>query len=204
MSAVCRVGCGDKRIALTFDDGPHPVYTPEILGILSEYGVKATFFVVGTNAELYPDIIIDEISCGHEIGNHTYSHEYLCDLTATEIKEQLERNEKTISDICDYKFKLLRPPGGIICDSLKSISESLSYKVVLWSVDTRDWTVPEPERIINNVKNNVKGGDVILMHDYVCGERSSTAVALRSVIPYLLDEGYEFVTVSELICAGSE
>ena len=198
-NAICRVDCEDKRIALTFDDGPHPVYTKEILDILSDYGVKATFFIIGKNAEKYPYLIIDEISDGHEIGSHTFSHKYLCNLSVSEMNYQLEHNETVLSSICDYRFKLLRPPGGIISDRLNNLCDRYSYKMILWSVDTRDWTIPDPARVVDTVERNVKSGDVILMHDYVCATHSSTPEALRSIIPDLLGKGFRFVTVSELI-----
>ena len=200
--AVCRVGCCGKKIALTFDDGPHPVYTREILDILSEYGVRATFFIVGKNAEEYPDLIIDEIADGHELGSHTYSHKYINRLSDEEITDELSENEEVISAICDYRFKNIRPPGGIYSDYLEKAAQEFSYNVVLWSVDTRDWTRPDPERIVRAVESNVKDGDIILMHDYVAGGASSTPAALRRIIPDLLERGFEFVTVSELLASS--
>ena len=200
--AICRVECDDKKIALTFDDGPHPVYTREILDILSEYGVRATFFIVGKNAEEYPDLIIDEIADGHELGSHTYSHKFMKGLSDNEITNELTENEEVISTICDYRFKSIRPPGGIYSDCLERAAEEFSYNVVLWSVDTRDWTRPDPERIVLAVESNVKDGDIILMHDYVSGGASSTPAALRRIIPDLLERGFEFVTVSELLASS--
>ena len=196
---ICKADCVSNKIALTFDDGPHPVYTQEILDILSEYGIRATFFIIGKNAEQYPDLVIDELSSGHELGSHTYSHRFINRLCRTEINEELTKNEKVIGDICDYKFKYMRPPGGICKDALRSISEELSYDIVLWSVDTRDWTRLDPTRIAANVSSSVSGGDIILMHDYVAGGPSTTPAALRLLIPDLLERGFEFVTLSELI-----
>ena len=200
--AVCRVDCSGKKIALTFDDGPHPVYTREILDILSEYGVSATFFIVGKNAEKYPDLIIDEIADGHELGSHTYSHRFMNKLCEVEINDEISENEEVISAICDYRFKNIRPPGGIYADSLERAAEEFSYNIVLWSVDTRDWTRPDPERIVMTVESQVTDGDIILMHDYVAGGASSTPAALRRIIPDLLERGFEFVTVSELLASS--
>ncbi len=196
--ALCRAECKEKKIALTFDDGPHPVYTPEILEILSEYRVRATFFVVGENAEKYPDIIIDEIAGGHEIGNHTYSHAFINKLSVDETAAELEKNESVINAICERKIRYVRPPGGIYGDPFLRICEDFGYTVVLWSVDTRDWKRPGAAYIEDTVNSEVGPGDIILMHDYVAGGPSSTPEALRSLIPSLLGQGYEFVTLDEL------
>lgn len=196
----CRVfshgkpGCG--RIAITFDDGPDPHLTPAILDILDEYSVKATFFVVGKNAKAYPDLIDREIAAGHEIGNHTYSHKYLggagCELT----KSEISACDSMIFEHDEYCTKLFRPPGGIMNDDIPGICTSMGYSVVLWSVDTRDWSGRSAPEIINEIMKHVTDGAVILMHD---GVRGHTAEALIRVIPELKRSGYEFVTVSELI-----
>ena len=201
--AVCKVRCKSKKVALTFDDGPHPVYTPEILDILSEYGVKATFFIVGENAEEHPDLIIDEIAGGHEIGCHTYSHSFINKLNSDQMKSELTKSESVMSSICDYKINYVRPPGGIYGDTFCTISEKFGYKIVLWSVDTCDWKRPSSEYIVNVINAEVGPGDIILMHDYVAGGPSSTPYALKSVIPSLLENGYEFVTLTELLSQDS-
>ena len=187
----------EKVVALTFDDGPHPTQTAEILDILEEYDVRATFFVIGKNAEANPELVKRELEEGHEVECHTYSHSYLQHLSYNEAKCEIERNESVLEGF-GASPSLIRPPGGIISDSLKRVCEEKDYKIILWSVDTVDWKAPAPSRIIAEVKNNVAPGSVILMHDFVSG-KSSTPAALRKIIPMLKDDGYKFVTVSELM-----
>lgn len=191
-----------KNIALTFDDGPHPVHTPEILDILAEYGVKATFFVIGENASWYGELVKTEYENGHEIGNHTYSHHMnLKKLSYDGICAEIANAENEIYENIEYRTRLLRPPGGIYSDTLLRAAADNDYDIICWSVDTRDWAHTPTEEIVRNVMSSVKEGDIILFHDYVSGE-SPTPDALRQIIPQLLDEGYNFVTVSELIALG--
>ncbi len=189
-----------KKIALTFDDGPHPVYTEKILDILLEYDIPATFFVVGENASLYPEIIIRTVNEGHEIGNHTYYHRHLSEMKTYQIKKEIQLCEKTIYEICEYKTKLFRPPEGILPDEICRYAAREDYTVVLWSIDTRDWAHTPVSVMVNTVETSISSGEIILMHDYIIN--SKTPEALKIIIPYLLREGYVFVTVSELI--GSE
>ena len=191
-----------KNIALTFDDGPHPVHTPEILDILAEYGIKATFFVIGENATWYGDLVKTEYESGHEIGNHTYSHHMnLKKLSYDGICAEIENAENVIYENIEYRTKLLRPPGGIYSDTLLRAAADNDYNIICWSVDTRDWAHTPTDEIVKNVLSSVKEGDIILFHDYVSGE-SPTPAALKQIIPILLDEGYNFVTVSELMTMG--
>lgn len=188
----------DMVIALTFDDGPHPSQTLKILDILDKYGIKATFFAIGVNAEYYSESIKEAVARGHEIGNHTYSHPKLDKLDSNALKQEILRSEKSIYDVCGYKTDLMRPPEGLVGTDLKEIARDLGYKVILWDIDTRDWAHTSPYEISRNVLKNVSSGDIILMHDYI-GKNSPTAEAIELFIPKLLDMGYRFVTVSELI-----
>ncbi len=189
----------NKNIALTFDDGPHPIHTPEILEILAEYDVKATFFVIGVNLSWCGELIKTEYENGHEIGNHTYSHYMnLKKLSYTEIAKEIDDTEDAIYELIGQKTKILRPPGGIYSDTLTRVSSDKGYDIICWSVDTRDWAHTPVDEIVKNVLSNVKDGDIILFHDFVAG-KSPTPDALREIIPALVDEGYNFVTVSELI-----
>lgn len=188
----------DMMIALTFDDGPHPSQTVRILDILDKYGIKATFFAVGVNAEYYSASLKEAVARGHEIGNHTYSHPKLDKLDGEALKSEILRSEKSIYDVCGYKTHLMRPPEGLVGADLKGIARDLGYKVILWDIDTRDWAHTSPSKISQNVIKNVSSGDIILMHDYI-GKNSPTAEAIELFIPKLLDMGYRFVTVSELI-----
>ncbi len=187
-----------KKIAITFDDGPHPRYTPEILGILEEYGVKATFFVVGQNAEYYPEWVKAEADAGHEVGNHTFSHANLRNEQYDGVCGEISKTERLIYENTDYRTRLLRPPEGIYSQAVCDAASDYDYTIVLWSVDTRDWAHTPSAVIADHVLSEVRGGDIILFHDFI-GKDSPTPEALRLVIPQLLSEGYEFVTVSELL-----
>ncbi len=191
---------GDKRIALTFDDGPHPHQTEHILSVLEHYGVQATFFMIGVNVENYPEAARAVIAAGHEVGNHTFSHIAADRLGAGELLRELEACEDALERLCEYRPHLFRPPKGILNDSLLDIAEHEDCRVVLWSLDTRDWECRDAETIAERVLSSVKPGDIILMHDYVA--KSKTPEALEILLPRLLALGYEPVTVSRLLGIG--
>lgn len=191
-------GQGDEaRIALTFDDGPHPLYTAQILDILAEYDVRATFFVIGENADLYPELLQRTVTEGHEIGNHTQTHP-LKNLSSEQMEKELSDCETTIAEWIDCRPRLFRPPGGIISGTVTALAENHRYRVILWSIDTRDWAHTPVEQIAKTVLDDAGAGDIILMHDGI-KSNSPTPQALRIVIPALLARGYRFVTVSELL-----
>ena len=187
------------KIALTFDDGPDKRNTDEILDILNEYGIKATFFVIGKNCEENPEIIKRIASEGHEIGNHTYSHPRLCKISLSKLKKEIMKTEKIVYDITGVKTCLFRPPEGVYSNTIAEACEALGYRAILWSVDTTDWRSPKADRIAQVVLDNTSSGVIILCHDYIAG-KSNTPAALRIFIPQLIQQGYIFVTVSELIC----
>ncbi len=187
-----------KKIALTFDDGPHPRYTREILSILEEYGVKATFFVVGLNVEAYPSLVKAEVDGGHEVGNHTYSHTNLREAQYEGICREIGATERLIYENTDFRSRLLRPPEGLYSPTVCTAAADCDYTIVLWSVDTRDWEHTPAEEIARHVLSEVRGGDIILFHDFI-GHDSPTPDALRQILPKLIEEGYRFVTVSELL-----
>lgn len=188
-----------NKIALTFDDGPHPVYTGKILDVLEKYDVKATFFIIGENAKYYKDTLMKIVNKGHELGNHTFSHAIIKGKSAVDIMEEIEGCRNAIYDICGENTVLFRPPGGIMADVTAEDGEMFeNYDIILWSIDTMDWACHEPQKIAEYVINNTKSGDIILMHDYI-GKDSPTPEALEIIIPSLIARGYEFVTVGELI-----
>lgn len=188
----------DKKIALTFDDGPHSVLTSEILDILDQYGVKATFFVVGDNVKQSPEILRRIADSGHEIGNHTQTHIDCSKSNYRDIKNELSYVHEKVLEICDYDIKLFRPPGGALSKKMKKAIDEMDYRVVLWSIDTKDWAHTDVKKITANISQNIKGGSIILFHDYIT-RNSPTPLTLKKVIPMLIDEGYSFVTVGELI-----
>ena len=186
-----------KRIALTFDDGPHPSQTKRILDILDAYGVKATFFMIGVNVENYPDAAREVLTRGHEVGNHTYSHYHLKQQGEGKLEEELKRCEEILEKACACRPHLFRPPEGYVSDFVCRCSEREDYRLILWSVDTRDWEIRDAAKISERVLRQVKSGDIVLMHDYVA--RSRTPEALEILLPKLLEQGYQIVTVGELL-----
>lgn len=190
----------EKIVALTFDDGPHPKYTDEILDILEKYEIKATFFVIGKNAESYPEKLKRITKCGHEIGNHTYSHVTAGKTCVSDLSAELQRTHSIVKNITGKDCVLFRPPTGY-CNTVavKSAAE-MNYKIIVWTVDTRDWAHTSAENIIKNVKAHISCGSIVLFHDYI-SPPSPTPAALKELVPYLLNESYRFVTVSELLSA---
>jgi peptidoglycan/xylan/chitin deacetylase (PgdA/CDA1 family) len=182
-----------KFIALTFDDGPHPQYTGEILEILSEKKVPATFFIVGSRAELHPELLkrMQKIDC--EIGNHTYDHANLTKISNGEFLRQMDKCSEAIYKITGEYPVIYRPPFGIISRSNEKLLEEKMSKI-LWTVDSADWRTQNKDRVVTNVLKTVNNKSVILMHDFY----SQTVAALPEIIDKLKEQGYEFVTVSEL------
>ncbi len=186
-----------RKIALTFDDGPHPTQTKRILDILERYGVHATFFMIGVNIENYPDVAKEVLARGHEIGNHTYSHSHLQGMTAESLSSELGRCEEVLERVLSYHPCLFRPPEGVLSDAVNVCAEQGDYSLVLWSVDTKDWETKQVGSITEKVLRKIKAGDIVLMHDYVA--KSKTPEALEILLPKLLALGYEPVTVGELL-----
>ncbi len=186
------------EIALSFDDGPHPYYTPKILEILSEYGIRATFFMVGENVTYYPAAAEAVVAAGHEIGNHTFTHRGISGMNEHEFLREIAACEDAIASVSECRPHFIRPPEGRLNDTMRRVIGSLDYRIVLWDVDTRDWAHTPPDAICAHILDTVQAGDIILMHDFI-GHDSPTPEALRLVIPALLDRGYRFVTVGELV-----
>lgn len=196
---LCRFVPNDKNyIALTFDDGPHPIYTERILDVLAEYGVRATFFQIGENLVYYGATGARVADAGHEIGNHTYTHRNLQKLKDPSIVEEILLCERAIKETTGVMPRLFRPPEGTKETRLCDILERLGYAPIYWSIDTYDWKGKSAEEIANGVIKKVKSGDIILMHDFT-SLKSQADKALRIMIPALLKQGYQFVTVSELL-----
>ncbi len=182
----------NKRVALTFDDGPHSKVTQQILKTLKKYNAKATFFVVGDSAKKYPQVLKEVYDAGHEIGNHTFSHAKLTTLSVKQIQSQIQSTDTVVKSITGHNTTVFRPPYGAYNNSVKS---QLEVPNVLWTIDTLDWKHHNPTKTLQIVKANVKNGSIILMHDI----HQTTADALDSVLATLQKQGYEFVTVSELL-----
>lgn len=181
-----------KKIAITFDDGPHPRYTEQLLDGLKERGVVATFFVTGEHAELHPDIIERMIQEGHLVGNHTYSHIQLTNGNREVFKEELIRTNEILKNITGQDVQYVRPPYG---SWDKNFEKELNMFPVLWTVDPLDWCSKNVDCITDKIVNKVEENDIILMHDYY---DTSVTAALKAV-DELLEEGYAFVTVDEIL-----
>ncbi len=186
------------EIALSFDDGPHPRLTPIILDILEEYGIKATFFMVGENVKYYPDAARAVVEAGHEIGNHTFSHRKFGRMNEHEMLDEIASCEDAISSVSETPVHFIRPPEGQMNDTMRRVIGTLDYRIILWDVDTRDWAHTPPAEISRHILETVQAGDIILMHDFI-GHDSPTPEALRMVLPELIARGYRFVTVGELV-----
>ncbi|WP_413380963.1 polysaccharide deacetylase family protein [Alkalihalobacillus sp. 1P02AB] len=184
-----------KYVALTFDDGPHPKVTPQVLDTLSEYGAKATFYMLGTQVEYYPGLVQEVARLGHEIGNHSMSHPNLVTLEPKRIKHELEETSLQIEEAVGFRPSTMRPPYGSYNDGVISLISDIGIPMVLWSVDSLDWKSRDKDEINKVILNNVHDGAIILMHDI----HQATADALPHLMKELDQQGYEFVTVSELL-----
>lgn len=199
------VAHGDRarpQIALTFDDGPNPPYTGRILDVLESYGVCATFFCVGLNAGARGDDLQRMTEQGHGVGNHTWSHPFLPDLSATELADQLNRTTDVIEAATGTAPRYFRPPYGSRTPTVIGSLTDLGARVALWDVDTEDWAMPGPEVIAKTVLHNTEPGSIVLMHDGG-GDRSQTVAALPAVIEGLLARGLDFVRVDDLVTPNS-
>lgn len=181
-----------KKIALTFDDGPHPYYTEQLLDGLKERGVKATFFVLGKHAEQYPELVERMSDEGHLVGNHTYSHMQLNQRNSEAFKEELIKTSRLIEELTGQEVQYVRPPYGTWN---KKFEEELNMFPVLWTIDPLDWSSSNVAGIVNKVTNKAKDNSIILMHD----EYKTTVTAALQIIDKLKEEGYEFVTVEEIL-----
>ena len=184
-------------VALTFDDGPNPYYTSQILAVLQQYGVHATFFTIGEQVQAYPDLIQQEYAAGNVIGNHSWNHPDLTKLSANEVHSQLSTTADAIQQATGTRPTFFRPPYGAINNAVQAQATELGFTSTLWSVDTLDWQGPGKSAIINTVLTNVQNGSIILLHDGG-GDRSQTVAALPTIITQLQARGYQLVTVQQI------
>ncbi len=207
-----------RRIALTFDDGPSPLYTEPILQILETHNVKATFFMIGEKVLQYPKIARRVADLGHSIGNHTYSHRPLPLMTTEEMRFEIELTNQIILDNTGLSPTVVRPPRGHRDPRVLQVCRDLGYPVVMWSVTALDWASPGTELIIKQTVRACHNGAIILFHDGLGGhhharigdsalkrivlgvsDRTQTIHALARIIPSLLNDGYELVSVPDLL-----
>jgi peptidoglycan/xylan/chitin deacetylase (PgdA/CDA1 family) len=195
----------DKVVALTFDDGPSPKWTPLILDELKKAGVKATFFMLGEHVAKYPDVARRVAEEGHEIENHTYTHHVLIYYKDYELVKEVKDAESIIRDVTGITTRYFRPPKAWLTDQEKIQLQEMGYKVVLWSLNSKDWVTFDDKYMIKYILHHVRPGDIILFHDSggtfstEGGDRHETVLAISRVIERLRERGYRFVTVSELV-----
>ncbi|MBD3231586.1 polysaccharide deacetylase family protein [Candidatus Dependentiae bacterium] len=203
--SIRRINTKEKIVALTFDDGPNPPYTEQILDILKQHNVKATFFMVGKHIEKCPYMVKKVYQEGHEIGNHSWSHKVLICRSSKYIRKEIEQTDKLIYQL-GYKGKIyFRAPKGLKFVNLPRILNSQNRHHILFDVISWDWCCPGANKIVRCVLKKVKSGSIILLHDgngdvnFIGTDRSQTVIATDIIIQKLKARGYGFVTISELI-----
>ena len=184
-----------RYIALTFDDGPHPNYTPRILEILRRYDVKATFFVVGMMAERYPKLVKAELGGGHDVGNHTYHHVNLNMTPPAYVATEIKACGEVLAAIGGKPPHLFRPPGGDYNDHVAEVSDALGYQMILWTDDPGDYASPGEDIIEQRILDAATPGGIILIHDGI----QQTVDMLPRLIKELRRQGYEFITIDEML-----
>jgi len=186
-------------IAMTFDDGPSDKLTPELLDILAQYHIHATFFVIGRNAVEHPEILRRAVREGHEIGNHSWSHPAFGKMRDENVRTELQKTDDAIRSAIGVRPVLMRPPyGSITARQKKWINSEFGYRIILWDVDPLDWKRPGPTVVTSRIVRETRPGSIILSHDIHPG----TIKAMPGTFDQLQAKGFKFVTVSELIAMG--
>ena len=194
---------GSKHLALTYDDGPNDPHTLRLLEILAKYNVKATFFLIGRYVHQRTDIVRELAAAGHTIGNHTFTHPLLSLKSEAEIRRQLSDCHAALSDAVGEHSNLFRPPFGGRRPAVLRIARQLHLEPIMWNVTGYDWNAPAAEIIERKVTKQIGGGDVILLHDgdhrQMGADRSQTVLATDRLIDRYKAQGYEFVTIPEMM-----
>lgn len=194
--AYCYAHRSEKEIALSFDDGPHHQYTPQVLSTLAQYKAPATFFVVGKNIPGNEKILQQMDTDGHTIGNHSYSHSFLVDFKGVQgFKNELSQTAETIFNITGKRTKLFRPPYGVTTPHLAKASNLLSYKIIGWTIRSFDTTAASAQGITRRVQARIKPGAIILFHD----TSDKTVQVLEQTLNFAKENGYKIVTVEQLL-----
>ena len=183
-----------KLIALTFDDGPGE-YTERLMDILSDYGAKATFFVLGNCIENKENILKRMADEGHEIGNHTFSHRPLTYMTEDEVIAEIADTTEKISSACSFSPSFVRAPYGDVNESVQNIGKRLNVAFAGWAVDTVDWNTKDADKVCDAIVSGANEGDIILCHDV----HKSTVDAIEKALPILLEKEFSLVTLTDLL-----
>ena len=183
---------GDKAIALTIDDGPSSKYTPQVLALLAQYKIPATFCMIGQSADKHASLVAEVSAAGHLVANHTWTHPNLSKMTLAQVTAEIERTNDAITKGGAKQPVLFRAPGGNWSPTVYQVCTQLGLRPLDWSVDPRDWSRPGTDHIVQTVMAHTKTGSIILEHDGG-GDRSQTVAALQQFLPKLIDAGYHFV-----------
>jgi peptidoglycan/xylan/chitin deacetylase (PgdA/CDA1 family) len=194
---------GSKQLALTYDDGPNDPYTLRLLEVLARHDVRATFFLIGRYVTQRPDIVRELAKAGHAIGNHTFSHPNLIFASSRRTKLELQQCEQALNDAIGEHAPLFRPPFGGRRPGTLPIARRLGLEPIMWRVSGHDWKERPAEYIEHKIRRQVRGGDVILLHDgghrTFGADRSQTVIATAHLLTQLKSEGYEFLTIPEIM-----
>lgn len=194
---------GAKQLALTYDDGPNDPHTLKLLEVLAQHNVRATFFLIGRYVRERPDLVREIARAGHAIGNHTFTHPLLTLKSESEIRQQISDCRSAIHDAIGDHSNLFRPPFGGRRPAVLRIVRELELEPVMWSVTGYDWDAPPAAQIEAKVAGQIRGGDVILLHDgghkQMGADRSQTVIATEHLIARYKSGGYEFVTIPEMM-----
>lgn len=194
---------GTKKLALTYDDGPNDPHTEALLDVLDQHDVKATFFLIGRYVRQRPDLVRRQLVLGHAIGNHTWDHPNLIFSTPGSLRAQLERTSQEIFDACGQKPTLFRPPFGGRRPGVLQTANALGMTPIMWNVTCYDWSAKSSESIERHAVRQIRGGNVILLHDGghlgFGADRRHTVKATDNLIRRYKDQGYEFVTIPEML-----
>lgn len=194
----------EKIVALTFDDGPHPTFTPQILQILNKYHTRATFFMIGERMVQYPDIVKDVVASENVIGNHTYTHpKDIQACTQAQLIRELDQCEQVIEQMTGKRTHIFRPPKGLVDGDVLLIAKEEGYRTILWTVSADHHDAPTPEMMAERVLKRVRPGAIILAHDGTFPSRWRDVRATELIITALQKQGYRFVTIPELLEAAA-
>lgn len=196
-----RVLVSGNYIAITFDDGPHPQNTPRLLDMLAQRNIKATFYVIGRSVDLYPGVLRRTVAEGHEIGNHSHTHRLLSKLGDSELRQEMQRCQDAVGRAAGVRPRTMRPPyGGLLQRQRELVHSEFGYPTILWSVDPLDWKRPGPSVVTSRILGGATAGGIVLAHDL----HSQTVDAMPATLDGLLNRGFKFVTVSQLIAMKVE
>jgi peptidoglycan-N-acetylglucosamine deacetylase len=198
---------GTRQLALTYDDGPNDPHTLRLLEVLAKHKVTATFFVIGRYVQQRPDSVREIIQAGHVVGNHTFTHPLLIFRSAAEVRRELSECSAALRDTIGQQTNLFRPPFGGRRPAVLRIASELGLETIMWNVTGYDWNAPSAAVIEEKVLKQIRGGDVILLHDgghkQVGADRSQTVLATDNLISRYKSEGYEFVTIPQMMAKSA-